>query len=193
MNRSIPYFTVDSFTSEPFKGNPAGVCLLQEPLSKKLMQSIAIEVNLSETAFIHDQGDYYTIRYFSPIMEIPLCGHATLASAKILFTQSADFNEIHFKTESGLDLYAYRNGSKVSLKFPNYSIMDREIPQGLLDAMGIKKIKKSGYNHENIELMIEIEGADALRKSRTRFWGNESIYKRHKRRCSYSKIKTTRF
>lgn len=127
------------------------------------MQSIAIEVNLSETAFIQDQGDYYTIRYFSPIMEIPLCGHATLASAKILFIQSADFNEIHFKTESGLDLYAYRNGSKVSLKFPNYSIMDRDIPQALLDAMGIKKIKKSGYNHENLELMIEIEDADVLR------------------------------
>ncbi|WP_194851524.1 PhzF family phenazine biosynthesis protein [Nonlabens antarcticus] len=65
MIKSISYFMVDSFTSEPFKGNPAGVCLLEEPLSDQVMQSIAIEVNLSETAFVQNQGDYFSIRYFS--------------------------------------------------------------------------------------------------------------------------------
>jgi PhzF family phenazine biosynthesis protein len=127
------------------------------------MQSIAIEVNLSETAFVQNQGDHFSIRYFSPIMEIPLCGHATLASAKILFEQDETLNEIHFQTASGLNLKAYRNGEKVSLKFPNYGIIDRDAPQALLDAMGIKEINNSGYNHENLELMIELEDADVLR------------------------------
>ncbi|WP_197709229.1 PhzF family phenazine biosynthesis protein [Nonlabens agnitus] len=163
MSRSIPYYMVDSFTSEPFKGNPAGVCLLDKPLSNDFMQSIAIEVNLSETAFVQDQGDYFSIRYFSPIMEIPLCGHATLASAKVLFDQNQDVNEIHFKTAEGLELQAYRNGEKVSLKFPNYGIVDRDAPQALLYAMGIDSILNSAYNYENLELMIELEDADELR------------------------------
>ncbi|BAO54757.1 phenazine biosynthesis protein PhzF like [Nonlabens marinus S1-08] len=160
---------VDSFAREPFKGNPAGVCLLDESLSNDLMQSIAVEVNLSETAFVQDQGDSYSIRYFSPIMEIPLCGHATLASAKILFQQDADLNEIKFQTSSGLELRALRNGEKVSLKFPNYGIIDREVPKSLLDAMGIKKINNSGYNHENLELMIELEDANELRNLKPDF------------------------
>ena len=154
---------VDSFTSESFKGNPAGVCLLDDSLPEAIMQSIAIEVNLSETAFVQNQGDHFSIRYFSPIMEIPLCGHATLASAKMLFARDADLNEIHFKTGSGMNLQAARNEDKVSLKFPNYGITDREAPKTLLDATGIKEINNSGYNHENLELMIELEDSDVLR------------------------------
>ena len=154
---------VDSFTSEPFKGNPAGVCLLEQPLSEKLMQSIAIEVNLSETAFVKDQGDHFAIRYFSPIMEIRLCGHATLASAKILFDKNPSINEIKFKTASGLELNALRITDKVSLKFPNYGIVDRNAPQALLDALGIKNVSFTAYNVENLELMIEIEDSDILR------------------------------
>ncbi|SCY34917.1 phenazine biosynthesis protein PhzF family [Nonlabens sp. Hel1_33_55] len=160
---------VDSFTSEPFKGNPAGVCLLDESLPNDLMQSIAIEVNLSETAFVQNQGDHFSIRYFSPIMEIPLCGHATLASAKVLFEQDSDSNEIHFKTGSGLNLQASRNGEKVSLKFPNYGIVDRDAPQALLDAMGIEEVLNTAYNHENLELMIELEDADVLRNLKPDF------------------------
>ena len=82
-------FIIDSFTDQPFKGNPAGVCFIENELSDAIMLNIAKELNLSETAFIkplHQAGEY-AIRFFSPKMEIPLCGHATLASAKAVFTQ----------------------------------------------------------------------------------------------------------
>ena len=79
------YF-VDSFTNEKFKGNPAAVCLLERELESKTMQNIAIEIGFSETAFIKQISDnIYSIRFFSPKTEIPLCGHATLASSKIIF------------------------------------------------------------------------------------------------------------
>lgn len=160
---------IDSFTKVSFKGNPAGVCLLDESLSNDLMQSIAIEINLSETAFVQKQGECYSIRYFSPIMEIPLCGHATLASAKVLFRQQDNLNEIQFQTSAGVELRAFRDGEKVSLQFPNYGIVDREVPQALLDAMGIKRIKNSGYNYENLELMIELQDAHELRNLKPDF------------------------
>ncbi|WP_194851523.1 PhzF family phenazine biosynthesis protein [Nonlabens antarcticus] len=96
-------------------------------------------------------------------MEIPLCGHATLASAKILFQQDSNLNKLNFKTGSGLELQAVRCGEKVSLKFPNYGIVGRDVPAALLTAMGIKEIKNSGYNHENLELMIELEDVNELR------------------------------
>lgn len=80
-------FIVDSFTDEAFKGNPAGVCLLDSPISDGLMLKVAQELGLSETAFINPikNSEALSIRYFSPKMEIPLCGHATLASAKVIF------------------------------------------------------------------------------------------------------------
>ncbi len=163
MARKIPYFMVDSFASEPFKGNPAGVCLLQESLPEHLMQSIAIEMNLSETAFVLRNGEHVSIRFFSPIMEIPLCGHATLASARVLFSQDDHLDTIDFITRSGVRLQATRSGDKVSLKFPNYRIEDRAVPQALLDAMGIKTIEYAAYNHENLELMIEVADPNVLR------------------------------
>lgn len=91
MKKSIQTYIVDSFTDTPFKGNPAGVCLLDQALSENEMQSIAKELGLSETAFvISESRGLYSIRYFSPKMEIPLCGHATLASAKVILDQSSD-------------------------------------------------------------------------------------------------------
>src|SRR5678816_2297932 len=84
----IRTFIVDAFTDTPFKGNPAGVCLVDSPLSDQRMLQIAQELNLSETAFLSpvESGGSFAIRYFSPKMEIPLCGHATLASAKVVFS-----------------------------------------------------------------------------------------------------------
>ena len=81
-------FIVDSFTDTPFKGNPAGVCMVDSPLEDQLMLDIAQELNLSETAFLCplENRAAYSVRYFSPKVEIPLCGHATLASAKVIFS-----------------------------------------------------------------------------------------------------------
>ena len=100
-------YIVDSFTNEPFKGNPAGVCFPEHEINKEEMLKIAREFGISETAFIHrtDKSGTYRIRYFSPKKEIPLCGHATLASSKVIF-ENTDENEIHFITAENLDLIA---------------------------------------------------------------------------------------
>ena len=101
MKTKIETYILDSFTNQPFKGNPAGVCLLKQPLKEAQMQSIATELGLSETAFVQkDNGpNKYTIRFFSPKMEIPLCGHATLASSKIVFENNPNIEEIVFKNQ----------------------------------------------------------------------------------------------
>ena len=100
-------YIVDSFTDQPFKGNPAGVCLPEADLDDNTMLLIAQELGLSETAFVRSNDDSYTIRYFSPRMEIPLCGHATLASARVLFDQS-EADRITFVTGKGMELIANR-------------------------------------------------------------------------------------
>jgi PhzF family phenazine biosynthesis protein len=106
------YF-VDSFTTEPFKGNPAGVCLCVEDLSSDMMQNIAKEIGFSETAFIRrlETDNLYSIAFFSPKKEIPLCGYATLAASKIVFDTTAVTN-IKFTTRHNVDLKIGRESSK---------------------------------------------------------------------------------
>lgn len=82
---TIPFYQIDAFTEHIFRGNPAAVCLLESWLPERVMQSIATENNLSETAFVFPEGDDYRIRWFTPRQEVPLCGHATLATAFVLF------------------------------------------------------------------------------------------------------------
>jgi PhzF family phenazine biosynthesis protein len=156
-------YIVDSFTNEAFKGNPAGVCILDRTISEGNMLSIAKELNLSETAYIKitDKRDTYTIRYFSPKMEIPLCGHATLAAAKVIFTKG-DLNEIHFITQQGLDLIVRKSNDDIIMEFPIYDVESAEAPQKMLNALGIKKIANCVYNKENNILMLEIESASVL-------------------------------
>ena len=115
----IKMFQVDAFTSELFSGNPAAVCLLDEWLSDELMLSIAAENNLSETAFLNLSNDPIGIRWFSPKREVDLCGHATLASARILFDElkSMDSEEIVFESKRGL-LKAQKDGDLIFLDFP---------------------------------------------------------------------------
>ena len=99
-------YIVDSFTHEQFKGNPAGVCFPENDISEVSMQHIAKELGLSETAFLQENGkrDSYSIRYFSPKMEIPLCGHATLASAKVLFKDNrCRKNSFYYDRKFGSD------------------------------------------------------------------------------------------
>jgi len=110
------YF-VDTFTSEPFKGNPAGVCFLDEEISPKKMQAIAKEIGFSETAFVKKEvgSNTYQIRYFSPKKEIPLCGHATLASAKVIFANT-EANSLLFITGEQLELQISRENEKTQRK-----------------------------------------------------------------------------
>ncbi len=116
---AIPIFQVDAFTAEPFKGNPAGVCLVPGPMDAAWMQSVAAEMNLAETAFPLREGDGFRLRWFTPKCEVKLCGHATLATAHILWETGllAKDEEARFQTLSGL-LSARRDGDLVELDFP---------------------------------------------------------------------------
>ena len=104
-------FTVDAFADVPFSGNPAAVCLLSGPAPAEWMQQVAAEMNLSETAFLVQQGDSFHLRWFTPTVEVKLCGHATLASAHYLWEEDIVpiDSTIQFETLSG-PLYARRNG-----------------------------------------------------------------------------------
>lgn len=161
---SIKTFIVDAFTDEQFKGNPAGVCLLEQPLSDELMLSIAQELNLSETAFIQAivPEQKYSIRYFSPKMEIPLCGHATLASSKVLF-ELFDINNIHFVNIQQIDLLISREANNIIMEFPVYNTKPADPPQALLDALGIQKTINSCHNAETNILLVEIDSTQILK------------------------------
>ena len=115
----IPLFQVDSFTVKPFKGNPAGVCLLEQPRDPTWMQAIAHEMRLSETAFLCPKGNDYNLRWFTPSTEVDLCGHATLASAHILFELGFyDPDEtIFFHTKSGVITACFDHGT-IELDMP---------------------------------------------------------------------------
>lgn len=161
MPKEISTFIVDSFTDQAFRGNPAGVCLLEEPLTDQDMQSVASELNLSETAFVNREPNHWKIRYFSPKMEIPLCGHATLAAAKVLVDQF-DPELLAFVTGQGLELKVTPEKEVLIMEFPRYETRDAEIPEGMLQALGIREAINSAFNEETRMLMIEIESADEL-------------------------------
>ena len=117
---TIPYFEVSAFTDKPFGGNPAGVCFLpNEWLADDLLQSIAAENNLAETAFLIDRGDYFDLRWMTPTVEVDLCGHATLASAHVLFNHlGRKGNALRFQSRSG-ELRVERKGDTLVLDFPS--------------------------------------------------------------------------
>lgn len=162
-DHGIRTFIVDSFTDAPFKGNPAGVCLIGSQLSDESMLHIAQELNLSETAFLCplESGGVFAIRYFSPKMEIPLCGHATLASAKVIFS-THKLDEVHFINVQNLDLSAKELNGGIVMEFPIYETRPADAPSALLAALGIKAIKNSVYNEETGILLLEIADPEEL-------------------------------
>jgi len=164
MTDRIETYIVDSFTNKPFKGNPAGICVLNQELSNKKMQAIAKELGLSETAFIIQIGkpNKYAIRFFSPVMEIPLCGHATLAASKIIFEITPNIKNIHFTNIQNLDLIIRRNGKKIEMDFPIYDTVPENAPEELLKALGIDEIVNIVFNKETNILLIEIESGKLL-------------------------------
>jgi PhzF family phenazine biosynthesis protein len=135
---AIPYYHVDSFTSELFAGNPAGVCILSAPLAESIMQKIAAENRHSETAFVVARADGdFDLRWFTPKVEDDLCGHATLAAAFVLALRKHNAWPVRFHTRSGMLTVAQDHDSFV-MDFPAMPAQPCEPPVGLLPALGLK-------------------------------------------------------
>jgi PhzF family phenazine biosynthesis protein len=157
-------YQVDSFTREPFKGNPAGVCLLECPATEVWMQSVAMEMNLSETAFVEPRADgEYNLRWFTPAVEVELCGHATLAAAHVLWESgilSAD-EQARFHTASGL-LLAVRRGDRIELDFPANPPRSVDPRQDLLDALGVSAVF---FGKTRWDFFLEVGDAGVVRRA----------------------------
>lgn len=134
----MQYYIVDAFAEKAFQGNPAGVCILQRPLDERLMQEIAMENNLSETAFLLKQGDGYSLRWFTPKAEIDLCGHATLAAAFVIlrFIDPAA-KKILFHTKSGMLTVTCRDGV-FYMDFPARPLTPLPVTDTMIRALGVQ-------------------------------------------------------
>ena len=153
---------VDAFTSKPFGGNPAAVCILESARDEKWMQLVAREMNLSETAFLVREGDGYRLRWFTPANEVPLCGHATLASAHVLYEDGIAKHDQHlrFETLSG-SLFAKWNDGWIELNFPQLVTVPSDAPQALVDGLKGAKIQFCGKNKQ--AWLVELESEAAVR------------------------------
>jgi PhzF family phenazine biosynthesis protein len=153
---------VDAFTNTPFTGNPAAVCVLAESAEEDWMQNVASEMNLAETAFLVPHRDGFHLRWFTPVTEVELCGHATLASAHVLWEEQYLKSDatIHFYTLSGV-LTARRNGSWIELDFPADPIQTTVPPNGLLDTLGVTAsyVGRGKFYH-----FVEVASEELLRQ-----------------------------
>jgi predicted PhzF superfamily epimerase YddE/YHI9 len=154
---------VDAFTSQPFGGNPAAICVLSGPADPVWMQAVAREMNLSETAFAHplDGEVGYRLRWFTPAVEVDLCGHATLAAAHVLWDEGylPRAEPARFQTRSGL-LTAVRRGDWIELDFPAEPAVREPAPEVLLEALGAP-VRCTGRNR--FDWLVELESEEAVR------------------------------
>lgn len=153
---------VDAFTDKPFKGNPAAVCVLSSPREDRWMQAVAAEMNLSETAFLLEREDGYSLRWFTPLVEVDLCGHATLASAHVLW--DSGYLPIHrqaqFYTRSGL-LTVERKGEWIEMDFPATPVKPTSVPKDLASALKTEG-KFTGFN--GIDYLVEVNSPKIVRE-----------------------------
>ncbi len=163
----VSIIQVDAFTDKPFAGNPAAVCVLSAPAEAPWMQAVAMEMNLSETAFLYPLDDGFNLRWFTPKVEVPLCGHATLASAHVLWSEghlSVD-REARFYTQSGL-LIGKKQDDWIQLDFPaNYSEPTTPPPE-LSQALGVP-LKTAVKN--SLGYLVEVDSEDIVRRMTPNF------------------------
>lgn len=153
---------IDAFTSEPFRGNPAAVCLLDRERDAQWMQDVAAEMNLSETAFLLPGEEAFSLRWFTPAVEVALCGHATLASAHALWEEGllAPHETARFQTKSGL-LTAEKRGELIELDFPATRDERSAPPEGLLESLGVTDPIYVGRN--KFDYIVEVGSEDVVR------------------------------
>ncbi len=149
------FYHIDAFASGPFSGNPAAVVLLDAPAHVDWLRKVANEANLSETAFVVKQGDSFNLRWFTPLTEVDLCGHATLATAHALWEsgRAKGAELLSFQTRSGL-LTARRAGAGIELDFPAFVVRATAAPGGLLESLGITDPKFVGRDKE--DYLVEV-------------------------------------
>ncbi len=153
---NLQIFQVDAFTGKPFGGNPAAIVPLESWLEADLMQKIALENNLSETAFFVKAGDGFDIRWFTPTYEIDLCGHATLASAFVIFEiLKAETDIVKFHSHKSGTLEVVKEGDLLILDFPSRPVSPVEAPDGLIEAIG--KEPKEIFKARDYFLVYETE------------------------------------
>ncbi|MFW6129355.1 MAG: PhzF family phenazine biosynthesis protein [Candidatus Aminicenantaceae bacterium] len=163
----VEIYQVDAFTEKPFSGNPAAVCLLPEKAEESWMQNVAKEMNLSETAFLLKQKHSFHLRWFTPTVEVELCGHATLASAHILWETEllTPQEEARFDTLSGL-LTACRKGEKIELNFPANPEKKVQDPPEFGEILGVtpKYIGKNKYDY-----LVEVQSESEVKNAKPDF------------------------
>jgi PhzF family phenazine biosynthesis protein len=164
---SLTIIQVDAFTNQPFAGNPAAVCLLAEARDERWLQQVAAEMNLSETAFLESQADGFNLRWFTPVIEVDLCGHATLASAHVLWETGrlAPDAEARFHTRSGL-LTARRQGDWIELDFPAKLVSPASAPPGLVEALGVTPLF---VGRNSFDYLVEVATAAEVRAMQPNF------------------------
>lgn len=163
MNASpIKYFVVDAFTDRPFSGNPAAVVPLDGWKDDAWLQNVAMEMNLAETAYLVPNATGFDLRWFTPTVEVDLCGHATIASAVVLMHQGklADGADVVFSTRSGL-LKAGRQGTRIQLDFPRLDVEPADAVPGLIDALGatVRFVGRSRF-----DILVEVESESVVRR-----------------------------
>jgi PhzF family phenazine biosynthesis protein len=170
---TIKIYQVDAFTEKPFSGNPAAVCLLPQARDAAWMQAVGKEMNLSETAFLLKQEDGYNLRWFTPAVEVDLCGHATLASAHILWETGILRREeqARFHTRSGLLTAASKDGG-IELNFPAKIEEPTDPPAGLLEALRVraKYLGKSKFDY-----LVQVDSEEIVRGLKPDFTALKTI------------------
>ena len=165
---SVPIYTVDAFTDRAFSGNPAGVCLLEAERDDSWMQIVAREMGHSETAFlVPHPGDGFDLRWFTPAVEVELCGHATLASSHVLWESGTveASDTLRFHTKSGV-LQASHQGSLIELDFPARVEQRSAAPAGLMSALGVKP---AYVGRSKSDYLVEVESEDVVRGTKPDF------------------------
>jgi len=160
-------YQVDAFTSKAFRGNPAGVCLLDEPANEQWMQNVAAEMNLSETAFLVPQENGYELRWFTPATEVDLCGHATLASAHILFeteTLSAAQPAVFFSKSGKLTVTHHEH--HLEMDFPAEPPEEIAPPPSLLKALGVYPVASA---RNRMDVLLHLKTPDEVLSARPDF------------------------
>ena len=160
-------FVVDAFADRPFSGNPAAICLSDDDCDANWMQSVAVEMNLSETAFVRKQDNGFGLRWFTPAMEVDLCGHATLASAHVLWQEGLVTKDqaIPFHTRSGVLACSYDDGM-IEMDFPATPPKPAEPPPGLIEALGVEP---SFVGESKYDKFVVVDSEEAVRSAKPDF------------------------